>query len=160
MSLTLLPGSIVAMTDQAADRLLRLDNGDAALLCIHLLRRGNLDSLTWTQPRLDAALSALRSVGMAPDLAPRTEIAPQNTEPPEYHMEDITAVLAQQLAEGHPVDVTIDCLGGELMGKCLHYLRHGARWIMIAALAGTKTEIDLKNIYVRNVRIIGSTLRT
>ena len=26
--------------------------------------------------------------------------------------------------------------------------------------AGTKTEIDLKNIYVRNVRIIGSTLRS
>ena len=25
---------------------------------------------------------------------------------------------------------------------------------------GTKTEIDLKNIYVRNVRIIGSTLRS
>ena len=31
---------------------------------------------------------------------------------------------------------------------------------MIAALAGRKTEIDLKNIYVRNVRIIGSTLRS
>ena len=31
---------------------------------------------------------------------------------------------------------------------------------MIAALAGTKTEIDLKNVYVRNVRIIGSTLRS
>ena len=31
---------------------------------------------------------------------------------------------------------------------------------MIAALAGTRTEIDLKNIYVRNVRIIGSTLRS
>ena len=46
------------------------------------------------------------------------------------------------------------------MGKCIHYLRNGARWIMIAALAGTKTEIDLKNIYVRNVRIIGSTLRS
>ena len=30
----------------------------------------------------------------------------------------------------------------------------------IAALAGTLTEIDLKNIYVRNVRIIGSTLRS
>ena len=29
-----------------------------------------------------------------------------------------------------------------------------------AALAGTKTEIDLKNIYVRNVRIVGSTLRS
>jgi NADPH2:quinone reductase len=31
---------------------------------------------------------------------------------------------------------------------------------MIAALAGVKTEIDLKNIYVRNVRIVGSTLRS
>ena len=46
------------------------------------------------------------------------------------------------------------------MGRCLPYLSRGARWIMIAALAGTKTEIDLKNIYVRNVRIIGSTLRS
>jgi len=74
--------------------------------------------------------------------------------------EDIAEVLKQQLEEGHPVDVAIDCLGGSFMGKCLHYLKHGARWIMIAALAGTKTEIDLKNIYVRNVRIVGSTLRS
>ena len=74
--------------------------------------------------------------------------------------EDIVEVLKEELENGHPVDVAIDCLGGEIMGKCIHYLRHGARWIMIAALAGTKTEIDLKNIYVRNVRIIGSTLRS
>lgn len=74
--------------------------------------------------------------------------------------ENVAEVLKQQLAEGHSVDVAIDCLGGEIMGKCIHYLTHGARWIMIAALAGTKTEIDLKNIYVRNVRIIGSTLRS
>ena len=74
--------------------------------------------------------------------------------------EDIVEVLKSELAAGHPVDVAIDCLGGEIMGKCIHFLRHGARWIMIAALAGTKTEIDLKNIYVRNVRIIGSTLRS
>ena len=74
--------------------------------------------------------------------------------------EDLIEVLKEQLAAGHPVDVAIDCLGGEIMGKCIHFLKHGARWIMIAALAGTKTEIDLKNIYVRNVRIIGSTLRS
>ena len=74
--------------------------------------------------------------------------------------QDIVEVLKQQLAEGHSVDVAIDCLGGEIMGKCIHYLKHGARWIMIAALAGQKTEIDLKNIYVRNVRIVGSTLRS
>ena len=74
--------------------------------------------------------------------------------------EDISAVLKEELEGGHGVDVAIDCLGGEIMGKCIHYLTHGARWIMIASLAGTKTEIDLKNIYVRNVRIIGSTLRS
>ena len=74
--------------------------------------------------------------------------------------EDISQVLKEELENGHGVDVAIDCLGGEIMGKCIHYLTHGARWIMIAALAGQKTEIDLKNIYVRNVRIIGSTLRS
>ena len=74
--------------------------------------------------------------------------------------EDIAEVLREELANGRGVDVAIDCLGGEIMGKCIHYLTHGARWIMIAALAGQKTEIDLKNIYVRNVRIVGSTLRS
>lgn len=69
-------------------------------------------------------------------------------------------VLRKELEAGHGVDVALDCLGGEYMGECLPYLNRGARWIMIAALAGTKTEIDLKNVYVRNVRIIGSTLRS
>ncbi len=74
--------------------------------------------------------------------------------------QNIADVLKAELEAGRSVDVAIDCLGGEMMGTCLPYLTHGARWIMIAALAGTKTEIDLKNIYVRNVRIIGSTLRS
>ena len=74
--------------------------------------------------------------------------------------EDISLVLKEELEAGHSVDVAIDCLGGEVMGKCIHYLTHGARWIMIAALAGQYTQIDLKNIYVRNVRIVGSTLRS
>lgn len=74
--------------------------------------------------------------------------------------EDISQVLKEELEQGHGVDVAIDCLGGDVMGKCIHYLTHGARWIMIAALAGVKTEIDLKNVYVRNVRIVGSTLRS
>ena len=74
--------------------------------------------------------------------------------------EDITKVLKAEMEAGHPVDVAIDCLGGDIMGKCLHYLAHGARWIMIATLAGDMTQIDMRNIYVRNVRIIGSTLRS
>lgn len=74
--------------------------------------------------------------------------------------EDIVAVLKEQFKLGHPIDVCIDCLGGEVMGKCLRYLNHGARWIMIAALAGADTRIDLRGVFVRNVRIIGSTLRS
>ncbi len=77
-----------------------------------------------------------------------------------FAREKTADVLKEELEAGRSVDVTIDCLGGAPMGDCLPYLTHGARWIMIAALAGTKTEIDLKNIYVRNVRIIGSTLRS
>ena len=73
---------------------------------------------------------------------------------------DIVEVLRAELEAGHPVDVAIDCLGGNVMGKCLHYLSHGARWIMIATLAGDLTELDMRNVYVRNVRIIGSTLRS
>lgn len=72
---------------------------------------------------------------------------------------DLAEVLKEQMEAGHPVDVAIDCVGGEGMGRCLPYLSHGARWIMIAALGGGLTEVDLRNIFVRNVRIIGSTLR-
>jgi len=74
--------------------------------------------------------------------------------------ESTADVLKRELEAGRGVDVAIDCLGGDYMGGCLPYLNHGARWIMIAALAGRDTAIDLKNIYVRNVRIIGSTLRS
>ncbi len=74
--------------------------------------------------------------------------------------EDIVAVMKEQFKQGHPIDVCIDCLGGEIMGKCLKYLNHGARWIMIASLAGAMTEVDLRGVFVRNVRIIGSTLRS
>ncbi len=74
--------------------------------------------------------------------------------------EKLCDVLARELEAGRPVDVAIDCLGGRGMGECLKYLSHGARWIMIATLAGDMTEIDLRNVFVRNVRVIGSTLRS
>ena len=74
--------------------------------------------------------------------------------------EDIAEVLKAELEAGRGVDVAIDCLGGQTVGDCFPYLQRGARWIMIAALAGRLTEIDLKTVYVRNIRLIGSTLRS
>ena len=51
MTPLLTPGSIVSMTDQAADRLLKLDSGDAALLYLYLLRQGSLEGLRWPEAR-------------------------------------------------------------------------------------------------------------
>ena len=78
----------------------------------------------------------------------------------DTNAQDLAEVLTRELEAGRGVDIAIDCVGGESMGKYLHCLNKGARWIMIAALAGTQTTIDLRNVYVRHVRIIGSTLRS
>ncbi len=74
--------------------------------------------------------------------------------------ENLVEVLKSEEKSGRPVDIAIDCLGGEIMGECLSYVNYGCRWIMIAALAGVETKINLKTVYVKNVRIIGSTLRS
>lgn len=96
MSLTLTPGSILAMTDLAADRLLKLDSGDAALLYIHLLRRGTAQGLNWTQSRLQTALEQLKSQGLAPAETPLPDPAPQEIPVPAYATEDINAALADR----------------------------------------------------------------
>lgn len=45
MTQSLLPGSVLALPDQAVQQLIKLDNGDAALLYLHLLRRNGLEGL-------------------------------------------------------------------------------------------------------------------
>lgn len=74
--------------------------------------------------------------------------------------EDIAEVLREEERKGSPVNIAIDCLGGEALGKCLPYVARGCRWIQIATLAGDCSSVDFKNIYVKNIRIIGSTLRS
>ncbi len=74
--------------------------------------------------------------------------------------EKLSDVLRGLLDAGTPVDIAIDCVGGTEMGDALPYLARGARWIMIAALGGEITSVNLKTVYVRNIRIIGSTLRS
>ena len=74
--------------------------------------------------------------------------------------EDIVQILREFDAKGTPVNLTIDCLGGEIMGECLPYMGYMSKWIMIATLAGDFTRIDMRKLYVRNVRIVGSTLRS
>lgn len=74
--------------------------------------------------------------------------------------ESLAQVLCKEQEEGRGVELAIDCLGGKTVGECLPYLNRGARWIMIASLAGDLTEVNLKTVYVRGIRLIGSTLRS
>ena len=74
--------------------------------------------------------------------------------------EKLAEVLCEEMEAGHGVDLAIDCLGSRDVGECLPYLNRGARWIMIASLAGDLTEVNLKTVYVRGIRLIGSTLRS
>ena len=74
--------------------------------------------------------------------------------------QNLPEILKKEEAEGRAVDIAIDCLGGQNLGDCLPYVKYGCRWIVIAALAGANTTIELKNIYKKNIRIVGSTLRS
>ena len=74
--------------------------------------------------------------------------------------QSLPEVLKAEEEAGRAVDIAIDCLGGQNLGDCLPYVKYGCRWVVIAALAGAQTTIDLKNIYKKNIRIIGSTLRS
>lgn len=66
----------------------------------------------------------------------------------------------ERLFEQMPIDLVIDCVGGLSAGKCFTKMNSGGRWIVIATLGGDITEINLKEVYKKGVRLIGSTLRS
>lgn len=68
---------------------------------------------------------------------------------------DIETVFSQQ-----EIDLVLDCVGGPDMGKCFGRMARYGRWIDIATLGGDVTELDLKTVYKKGLRLIGSTLRS
>ncbi len=99
----LLPGGVVAMTGEAARRLMASGNGDAALLYLYLLSPGADPALVkaggalkWDGDRLSGAYDALVSLGLAAPLPPAAPPVPDplDQEPPEYTAEDVTAELS------------------------------------------------------------------
>ena len=74
--------------------------------------------------------------------------------------ENIADVLKQEEAEGRPLNIAIDCLGSEKVGECFPYVAYACKWIMIATLAGDISPVNMKTMYMRNIRLIGSTLRS
>ena len=69
--------------------------------------------------------------------------------------ENVEAVLMQ-----NPLDVALDCAGGALLGKCLNAMNPGGRWILVATLGGETTEVPLRVLLKKHLKLIGSTLRS
>jgi len=74
--------------------------------------------------------------------------------------ENIADVLKREAENGHPLNIAIDCLGSEKVGECFPHVAYGCRWIMIATLAGDISSVNMRTMYVKNIRLIGSTLRS
>lgn len=70
-----------------------------------------------------------------------------------------TGDLVKTLAE-NPPNVAIDPVGGPLMGKCIATMPYRGRWISLASMAGPETTLDVNLLWRKNLRVIGSTLRS
>ena len=73
--------------------------------------------------------------------------------------QDPETVLAQQEANGTPVNVAMDCLTGESLGKSLPYMARGGYWIVISTLAGIETNLLLRPLLTKGLHLVGSMLR-
>lgn len=67
--------------------------------------------------------------------------------------------LVKTLTE-NPPNVAIDPVGGPLMGKCIATMPYRGRWISLASMAGPETTLDVNLLWRKNLRNIGSTLRS
>lgn len=73
--------------------------------------------------------------------------------------EDTAEAIREEAENGHPVDVAIDCLAGETIGKCFPYVNEGCRWVLISTLAGVTTTVPLRALLTKGIVFKGSMLR-
>lgn len=75
-----------------------------------------------------------------------------------YRSEDFVAEIAR-LTAGRGVDVVLDMVGGDYIGRNLRCLAFDGRLVQIAFLQGSKAEVDWLALMVRRLTFTGSTLR-
>lgn len=73
--------------------------------------------------------------------------------------ESVEKVLENEEKNGTPVNVSMDCLSGETLGKSLPYMAKGGYWIVISTLAGTETKVLLRPLLTKGLHLAGSMLR-
>ncbi len=73
--------------------------------------------------------------------------------------EDVSSVLQCEEENGNPVNVSMDCLCGETLGKSMPYMAEGGYWIVISTLAGTESKVLLRPLLTKGLHLVGSMLR-
>ena len=68
-------------------------------------------------------------------------------------------ILKAEEENGTPVNVSMDCLCGETLGKSLPYMARGGYWIVISTLAGMETNVQLRPLLTKGLHLVGSMLR-
>ena len=56
------------------------------------------------------------------------------------------------------VDAVVDVVGGDAFPQLLEVLRRGGRYVVAGAIAGPKVELDLRTVYLKDLRLIGCTI--
>ncbi|MFD7510145.1 zinc-binding dehydrogenase [Streptomyces sp. NPDC059853] len=75
---------------------------------------------------------------------------------------DRTRDLTGQLRAAAPggIDIALDVVAGGLVADGLPLLREGGRWVVAGALGGYDLTFDVRRLYLRNTRLIGSSMHT
>jgi NADPH2:quinone reductase len=71
----------------------------------------------------------------------------------------VEEILKTEEENGTPVNVSMDCLSGETLGKSLPYMARGGYWIVISTLAGIETTVQLRPLLTKGLHLVGSMLR-
>lgn len=73
--------------------------------------------------------------------------------------QDVAAILEMEEKNHTPVNVSMDCLSGETLGKSLPFMAEGGYWIVISTLAGIETTVYLRPLLTKGLHLVGSMLR-
>ena len=73
--------------------------------------------------------------------------------------QNTSEILANEEKEGRPVNVSMDCLSGEMLGLSLPYMARGGYWVVISTLAGIETNVKLRPLLTKGLHLVGSMLR-
>jgi NADPH2:quinone reductase len=76
-----------------------------------------------------------------------------------YHSQDFVTAIKEH-TKGHGVDVILDMVGGDYVQKNIRTAAFRGRIVSIAFLRGSKVEVDLMAMMLKQLVLTGSTLRS